>query len=136
MAETAIQAAAWYGAVEMHDLLLARKGGGGSNNAAIHLATLLGRSVAGNSPHGGFDPDHRGDKHNLQELKAFLETMKGNMRRGQTLQDFLAKQGWNETQIKDFVDSLNKVTEKYAGNQELEELMQGIAKATEALLKP
>jgi len=82
---------------------------GGAAQAAQHLAMLLGgQSVADFAPHPGMpDPDGRDRKHNVEGLRNTLKDIQKNMRKGESINDFLARQGWEEQQIKQFNSAVN-----------------------------
>jgi hypothetical protein len=81
---------------------------GGASSSAQHLAMLLGYTVAGFAPHPGMpDPEGRDRKHNAEGLRNDLRNIQSNMRSGETIQDFLAKQGWGENQIQSYITEVN-----------------------------
>jgi RHS repeat-associated protein len=81
---------------------------GGANQAAQHLSMLLGgASVAGFGSHPGMpDPDGRDKKHNVEGLRNTLKSIQSNMRNGETIEDFLTRENWTPTQIRDFTSAL------------------------------
>lgn len=84
------------------------RGDGGASSSAQHLAMLLGFSVAGFAPHPGMpDPEGRDRRHNAQDLRNDLRNIQRNMRNGETIQDYLARQNWSETQIQDYIQQVN-----------------------------
>jgi RHS repeat-associated protein len=85
------------------------RGDGGASQAAQHLSMLSGGSdVAGFGSHPGL-PDPNGDdrKHNVEGLRNTLQSIKNNMRTGETLEHYLYRQGWTERQILDFTSTLS-----------------------------
>jgi RHS repeat-associated protein len=81
---------------------------GGASSSAEHLSMLLGFSVAGFAPHPGMpDPEGRDRKHNVEGLRNDLRNIQQNMRSGETIQDYLARQGWGAQQINDYVSAVN-----------------------------
>jgi RHS repeat-associated protein len=83
---------------------------GGAAQAAQHLSMLLGGSdVAGFGSHPGMpDPDGRDRKHNVEGLRNTLKDIQKNMRKGESVNDFLARQGWEQRQIQDFTSAVNE----------------------------
>jgi hypothetical protein len=104
---------------------------GGAAEAAQHLSMLLGGvDVGGFGPHpGGPDPDGRDRKHNVEGLRNTLRDIQHNMRKGESINDFLTRQGWGEQQIQKFItqmtDYLDNVlstdVEFYGVSQDLEQ---------------
>lgn len=87
--------------------LLSRSDGGASQSAQ-HLAMLLGGAVAGFGSHPGMpDPDGRDRKHNVEGLRNTLRDIQRNMRSGETIQDYLSRQGWGAEQIQDYMSAVN-----------------------------
>lgn len=66
---------------------------GGAKSSAQHLAMLLGVSVAGFASHPGMpDPDDRDRKHNAEDLRNTLKSIKRNMKSGENLDQYLTRQ--------------------------------------------
>jgi len=82
---------------------------GGAAQAAQHLSMLLGGAdVAGFGSHPGMpDPDGRDRKHNVEGLRNTLKDIQKNMRKGESINDFLTRQGWGEQQIQQFNSAVN-----------------------------
>jgi RHS repeat-associated protein len=88
------------------------RGDGGAKSSAQHLAMLLGFSVAGFAPHPGMpDPEGRDRKHDVEGLRNDLRNIQRNMRSGETVQDYLARQNWSEAQIQDYIQQVNNYVE-------------------------
>ncbi|MDR3573709.1 MAG: RHS repeat-associated core domain-containing protein [Anaerolineaceae bacterium] len=81
---------------------------GGASSASQHLSMLMGGiAVAGFGPHpGGPDPDGRDKKHNAEGLRNDLKNIQQNMRKGETIDDFLTRQNWTTGQIQSFKSEL------------------------------
>ncbi len=82
------------------------------------------------------DPEGRDRKHNVEGLRNDLRNIQRNMRSGETIQDFLARQGWGETQVQEYISEINNYVnnvlstdvEFYGVSQELaDELLNLIA---------
>jgi RHS repeat-associated protein len=85
---------------------------GGAREAARHLAMLVGANVAGFSPHpGDQDPEGRDRKHNAEGLRNTLRSIKRNLRRNESIQQYLDRQGWDSRQIHDFIRRLQDYIE-------------------------
>ena len=84
------------------------RGDGGAKSSAQHLAMLLGVSVAGFASHPGMpDPEGGDRKHNVEDLRNDLRNIQRNMRKGENIQDYLARRNWSETQIQDYIQQIN-----------------------------
>ncbi len=93
--------------------------------------------MAGFAPHPGMpDPEGRDRKQNVEGLRNDLRNIQRNMRSGETIQDFLARQGWGETQVQEYISEINNYVnnvlstdvEFYGVSQELaDELLNLIA---------
>ena len=69
---------------------------------------LLGVSVAGFASHPGMpDPEGGDRKHNVEDLRNDLRNIQRNMRKGENIQDYLARRNWSETQIQDYIQQIN-----------------------------
>jgi hypothetical protein len=83
------------------------KGDGGASQAAQHLSMLLGgTTVAGYGSHAGA-PDlfGRDRKHNAEGLRNALRSIQDNMRSGETIEDFLMRQGWTQEETAAFTQA-------------------------------
>jgi RHS repeat-associated protein len=81
--------------------------GGGFESSARHLAMLLGTTVAGFGPHSGSpDPEGRDRKHNAEGLRNDLRNLQKNMKKGESLQQYLERQGLSPTDIKDYITKI------------------------------
>jgi RHS repeat-associated protein len=91
------------------NVVFASRGDGGAASAAQHLSMLLGgATVGGYGPHPGDpDPYGRDRNHNAEGLRNSLKGIQENMRSGESIQEFLARQNWTEEQVTEFMQATN-----------------------------